>query len=281
MTILSDASFTVDRALDAWIEQHTEDRPPDGAYHPSSIFMCDRKTMYEVRGTPREDAFQPGDRRPLFIGNTLGPVLQSAIEAQVGKTLRYAVSEPRIDVPEWNVVGNVDAFVIHMDGTPEVIENKTISPNSLRASKSKGEYPKPDHVNQGLTYLLAIKKHGYLTPVYDDTDDMCPNCVTPWKCNGPHLTTEQRPPRWQRNDPVPDLSRLRLCYWEKSGHKIDEFTIHLTDEWEEEFYTHIARLDKWRSDGTLPPRMPRGFWGCNYCAFSLRCWNIDGEGVSL
>lgn len=21
----------------------------------------------------------------------------------------------------------------------------------------------------------------------DDSDDMCPNCVTPWKCNGPHL----------------------------------------------------------------------------------------------
>lgn len=20
-------------------------------------------------------------------------------------------------------------------------------------------------------------------------DDMCPNCVTPWKCNGPHLLT--------------------------------------------------------------------------------------------
>lgn len=19
-------------------------------------------------------------------------------------------------------------------------------------------------------------------------DDLCPNCVTPWKCNGPHLT---------------------------------------------------------------------------------------------
>lgn len=25
-----------------------------------------------------------------------------------------------------------------------------------------------------------------------DEDDMCPNCVTPWKCNGPHLRMEQR-----------------------------------------------------------------------------------------
>jgi hypothetical protein len=23
---------------------------------------------------------------------------------------------------------------------------------------------------------------------FDEADDMCPNCVTPWKCNGPHLS---------------------------------------------------------------------------------------------
>ena len=26
------------------------------------------------------------------------------------------------------------------------------------------------------------------TVVWDDADNMCPNCVTPWKCNGPHLS---------------------------------------------------------------------------------------------
>ena len=25
---------------------------------------------------------------------------------------------------------------------------------------------------------------------FDEADKMCPNCVTPWKCNGPHLTQE-------------------------------------------------------------------------------------------
>lgn len=31
-------------------------------------------------------------------------------------------------------------------------------------------------------------------PVYADGDDeeyMCPNCVTPWKCNGPHIPEER------------------------------------------------------------------------------------------
>jgi hypothetical protein len=25
---------------------------------------------------------------------------------------------------------------------------------------------------------------------FDEADDMCPNCVTPWKCNGPHLSEQ-------------------------------------------------------------------------------------------
>ena len=25
---------------------------------------------------------------------------------------------------------------------------------------------------------------------WDDADGMCPNCQTPWKCNGPHLIEE-------------------------------------------------------------------------------------------
>ena len=28
------------------------------------------------------------------------------------------------------------------------------------------------------------------TSNWDEADDMCPNCVTPWKCNGPHIASE-------------------------------------------------------------------------------------------
>jgi len=36
-----------------------------------------------------------------------------------------------------------------------------------------------------------------------DEDYMCPNCVTPWKCNGPHLMEEamtKREVRWSMLD---------------------------------------------------------------------------------
>lgn len=28
---------------------------------------------------------------------------------------------------------------------------------------------------------------------WDELDDMCPNCVTPWKCNGPHFAELECP----------------------------------------------------------------------------------------
>ena len=44
-------------------------------------------------------------------------------------------------------------------------------------------------------YDCATGKHNRLDddPVigaipFDDVHDMCVNCVTPWKCNGPHLS---------------------------------------------------------------------------------------------
>ena len=38
------------------------------------------------------------------------------------------------------------------------------------------------------------------SPLYsggDEADDMCPNCVTPWKCNGPHEPPEKIPVAWE------------------------------------------------------------------------------------
>ena len=29
---------------------------------------------------------------------------------------------------------------------------------------------------------------------WDEADEMCPNCITPWKCNGPHVLGPDTPP---------------------------------------------------------------------------------------
>lgn len=44
---------------------------------------------------------------------------------------------------------------------------------------------------------------------WDEADDMCPNCVTPWKCNGPHLSDETA---YMQRQPLDDLaSAWRSC----------------------------------------------------------------------
>lgn len=46
----------------------------------------------------------------------------------------------------------------------------------------------------------------------DDYDTMCPNCVTPWKCNGPHVPwppTSSDHPSVTRPDVVEILAAMR------------------------------------------------------------------------
>jgi hypothetical protein len=47
----------------------------------------------------------------------------------------------------------------------------------------------------------ALRQYGHIdlgsvqenqSPLEVQEDDMCPNCVTPWKCNGPHLLGDVR-----------------------------------------------------------------------------------------
>lgn len=35
-----------------------------------------------------------------------------------------------------------------------------------------------------------VEVAGGVMVAWDEADGMCPNCLTPWKCNGPHLSAE-------------------------------------------------------------------------------------------
>ncbi len=49
--------------------------------------------------------------------------------------------------------------------------------------------------------LSRTRTEGVSDAAFDEAGHMCPNCVTPWKCNGPHLD-EQTPAALSA--PVPD-----------------------------------------------------------------------------
>ena len=61
------------------------------------------------------------------------------------------------------------------------------------------ETPEPRHVkerawNRALARVLRLIEG--VEPVapepWDEADGMCPNCLTPWKCNGPHLSEQSQ-----------------------------------------------------------------------------------------
>jgi len=57
-------------------------------------------------------------------------------------------------------------------------------------------------------------------------DDMCPNCLTPWKCNGPHIVDygrliQAREARLNRRAGV--LTAAFVAAWEQVARKAADF----------------------------------------------------------
>lgn len=285
MTLLSDAP-TFDSIFDSYVASRTEDRERDDRLHPSSLYFCDRRVVYDIRLTPREET--AGSKRPLLVGKVLHEEMQAALELAVGKTIKQLFIEGHVDDPDTLIRGNFDALVQYMDDTWELLELKSANGKAIFWNRKKGE-AKSDHVNQGLSYIHVVRNVGFTYEPsgfeVDESDFMCPNCITPWKCNGPHEPIEVV----RVHGPIPDLDRLRVVYFDKDKHDIQEFLYTYSDQWRSELETHIAKLMRYRVEGSaLPPRLPRDSWQCasedgvgKWCPYFDRCQNIDGEGVSL
>jgi hypothetical protein len=51
-----------------------------------------------------------------------------------------------------------------------------------------------DRLEDIIRYTYVLEDYDPNSAVTDeDVDEMCPNCVTPWKCNGPHWGPEDGP----------------------------------------------------------------------------------------
>lgn len=266
MTILSHATpFTFDAAFEEYVESVSGDRERDARYHPSGLYFCDRRQIYDVRMTPREAT--SGSKRPLLIGKVLHEQMQAALEAQVGKTIRTLYIEGRVDDADSNVLGNFDALYELMDGTWELFEAKSANSYSFRMVSKSGE-AKPEHANQALTYLEHVRTVGF------------------WFAS-PHVLTGD--PIAVHHPPIPELERVRVVYLDKDRHAVREVVYTHSDQWREGYVAHLGRLDAYRADGeALPPRLPRDSWQCQsedgagrWCPYWDRCWNVDGEGVEL
>lgn len=264
-------------ALDSYLEAIEEPREPDGSWHPSSLFNCDRQAVYEVRGTEPSDKSKPAGRRPLEVGKLFHTLLQASVEnLAVTNRIEQAFHEVKVHIPDLNVKGSSDSLIVLV--TPdwdeddprwtewskyEVEEFKSTKSSGIRFAKG-GFAAKPYHIAQALTYVYAMRYHPFVTEAVIDGETV----------RTTHLPLGNA------------LRTARVTYIGKDGSEVLEFLVDITPEWEASFRRHIERLERYRIDGeALPPRLPREGgekpWICRYCKWRTRCWSADGEGVSL
>lgn len=282
-------------AIHSYLLATADEREPDYLWHPSSLFMCDRQAVYQVRATPETDFKTGEDMIPLAMGKAIHTIIQSAVTYGSGcdvarldegdwcrthqfflddghppKTpIKQAWHEVKVLIPGLKVTGSADSLVLLDDGTYEVEEFKSTKSSGImwanRAAKKSGGpgfQPKPNHVSQGLAYVYAMRHFPF------------------------YVENEPAPPI--RFEPLGDrLTKLRVTYFGKDAGEILEFVYTITPDWEAQFEKYIEDLERYRSpDAPLPPRLARDDdgkknWLCGYCQWRSRCWDDDGEGVEL
>lgn len=277
-------TFSVRAALDRYVAEKSPPRPPDGKYHPSGMFSCARKTIYELRGTQETDPRDERSHRVLFVGSRWHEIVQAAVESHGGADEVY--TEVPVDVPELNITGHADQLV-RLGDRWELQEFKSISSRGFSFLKGAA---KPEHVEQASVYLWGLRNRGASVPnrntpggyhLHPPSTDRIPN--TSGGCSCGKFAYSEIPPLGDK------LDRIRFVYISKDDLRIEELLVFWTPDMERQIKERIAYLDKYRNDPvglSLPPRLPvdakgKRNWLCNYCPFATRCWDVDPAELPL
>jgi hypothetical protein len=246
MATTTPPAFSVEQALDDHVALSEEPRLPDGKWHPSSLYGCPRKAVYEVRGVEPTNPVDARGKRVFRVGHILHNFVQDAVERKIGESLTQAYREVPVSLPELNVVGTGDGLVQFASGFWELQEYKSINSTAFRYR----DLPKTEHVGQVTPYLLALQRHG-------SPDNAIP--------------------------PLGDaLTRARLTYVSKDDLRVEEHTVLLTEAKIADLEGRVAWLNPYREGTSLPPRLKaegksKTPWQCGYCAFQTRCYDTDTE----
>lgn len=243
-------SFTVTGAIDAYIDSVTDEREPDGKYHPSSMFGCLRQAIYGVRGVEKTEPLDDASKRRFYIGHRLHEAVQRALEVADGVEKFF----PEFRINMGHTVGAGDALV-YADGKWFVVEVKSIK----RAGMLRG-LPKEHHVNQAKVYAWAVKNYGFFVDDSSIIDGV------------------------RYYEPV-DVAGILMVYVEKEELQIVEQWIPWDDAWNGEIAERLVELDMYRDDpDSLPPRLPysgkgKKHWMCGYCPYLTKCYKEDPTEV--
>lgn len=247
--------FKVANALDLYIESLRDDREMDGKYHPSSMFQCTRKVVYNVRGVPASEPLDLKSQRRFYIGHRLHEVVQAAIDVTPGVEAFYPEFEA--DVPALNIAGHGDGLILLSNGNWLLLELKSIRKTGFRYGLRE------ENLKQAKAYAAAVRIYG-VKALSPSTGLM-----------------EQLPPLGDK------LVGILVVYVEKEDLDIREHFI----EWEDSFHDFVVdRVNELNmyieAEGSLPPRIPKDKngnknWQCRFCPYQRKCWNEDPAEIPI
>jgi CRISPR/Cas system-associated exonuclease Cas4 (RecB family) len=237
--------FTISGAMDAHIEQLETPRLPDGKWHPSSLYGCDRKALYEIRATVPSDERDPSSKRALRQGHIYHEFIQEAVANTAGLPV---YDEVKIYSPDLNLTGSVDGVIMLSPDEAQVLEYKTTKAWGFK----KLDGPKEDHIGQTKAYVYCLRKYG-----------------------GIRRDGEVIPPLGDK------LKSVRFAYICKDDFAIKEYVLQYDPSWDEEVESRVGALASFQETGKLPERLTgsggKRNWLCGYCPFETRCWEVEED----
>lgn len=232
-------------SIDAYVERRQSIREPDGLWHASSMFSCDRQAVYVRIGAEKTNPRSARSSRTLYLGSLLHALVQDALReyVEIDAALGTQVyTEVKLDVPEWEFRSSADGLVILPKGRAFLIEYKTTSEYGFKKS-----LPQQAHTGQVCAYGWALRKYGsqesLIAPLGDNLDRACIVYI-----NKSNLDT-------------------RLCWLDLNADTDAAIEKKMTDL--SLFVKHDLLPD--RLAGTYEKRD----WLCGYCEYATRCWDTD------
>jgi hypothetical protein len=148
--------------LDAYIEHLDEERVPDGKFHPSSLWMCDRQAVMVARGEPQNIKPDAKTKRVFKIGNIIHEFIQEAMAFKYNHEDSHGTqmkSEFLIDEQYLTGHGDDVLFVQWLTEDEEAVVYEYKSTRNLSKVR-KDKKANTHHIKQGATYCAGLAAAG-------------------------------------------------------------------------------------------------------------------------
>lgn len=221
--------------LDEYIAAMEEERLPDGKFHPSSLWLCDRQAVMAARGEEPNIKPDAKTKRVFAVGHLLHELIQRSMSHKFDTPDAHGTrTTPEFAIDEQHVTGHGDdaLYINWLTEDEEVVVYEYKSTRSL-AKVRREKAASPHHIAQGATYACGLVEAGT------------------------------------------NVKELHVVYFEKTNLDIEEFVYPYDPQWRVELDKKIDKLAPYLDKpGEYPPCTGEAWYKNEkhpYCPFYPIC----------